>query len=130
MEGESKASMTIDEFEAWMMKEQQRINLLCLRILRNSDEADSATQDVFVKAFREMNRSGGSVIREPEKWLTKVAVNACIDRLNSARWMFWKRRIAGEDGDALLRATPAEGLNQIAGGPAPYPNDLFGWVAG
>jgi RNA polymerase sigma-70 factor (ECF subfamily) len=118
MEGEEKASMasnasmTSDEFEAWMMAEQRRITLLCLRILRNSDEADSAAQDVFVKAFREMSRAGGSVIREPAKWLTKVAVNACMDRLNSGRWMFWKRRVEGADGDMLLQAAPAAGLNQ------------------
>jgi RNA polymerase sigma-70 factor, ECF subfamily len=111
MDGTTKASMRIADFEAWMAQEQRRIHLLCLRLLRNSDEADSATQDVFLKAFREMGRSG-RVIREPGKWLTRVAVNTCIDRLNSSRWLFWRRRIAGDDEQILLQLTPAAGLNQ------------------
>jgi RNA polymerase sigma-70 factor, ECF subfamily len=111
MDGTTKASRTIADFDAWMAQEQRRIHLLCLRLLRNSDEADSATQDVFLRAFREMGRAG-RVIREPEKWLTRVAVNACMDRLNSSRWLFWRRRIAGDDEQILLQHTPAAGLNQ------------------
>jgi hypothetical protein len=34
------------DFEAWMAEEQQRIFVLCMRLLRNRDEADSATQDL------------------------------------------------------------------------------------
>lgn len=111
MDDTTKASVKIADFEAWMAQEQRRIHLLCLRLLRNGDEADSATQDVFLKAFREMGRSG-RVIREPEKWLTRVAVNACMDRLNSGRWLFWRRRIAEDDEKILLQLTPAIGLNQ------------------
>jgi RNA polymerase sigma-70 factor, ECF subfamily len=106
------AHLTTADFEAWMAREQRRINLLCLRLLRSSDEADSATQDVFLKAFRVLERSGGRAIREPAKWLTRVAVNTCLDRIKSNRWMFWRRRVSGDDGQTLLRLTPAAGLTQ------------------
>jgi RNA polymerase sigma-70 factor, ECF subfamily len=104
-------SMTIADFEAWMTQEQRRIHLLCLRLLQNSDEADSAVQDVFVKAFQIMKRSD-RIIREPEKWLTRVAVNVCMDCLNSKRWMFWRRRIGGDDEQIILQFAAATGMNQ------------------
>jgi DNA-directed RNA polymerase specialized sigma24 family protein len=46
------------DFEGWVAREQKRIFLLCLRLLRSSDEADSATQDVFVEAYRTLEKSG------------------------------------------------------------------------
>ena len=100
------------DFGSWMASEQRRIYLLCLRLLRNGDEADSATQDVFVEAYRALQRSEGGAIREPAKWLTRVAVNTCFDRLRSKRWMFWQRRLRYADEEVILRLTPAVGLNQ------------------
>jgi RNA polymerase sigma-70 factor, ECF subfamily len=99
------------EFEPWMAREQKRVYLLCLRLLRNRDEADSATQDVFVKAYRVLQESKGPEIECPEKWLTTVAVRTCLDRLRSRRWVFW-RRTASQNADALLRVFPAAGANQ------------------
>jgi RNA polymerase sigma-70 factor, ECF subfamily len=112
MDEDIKADSVALDFESWMMREQRRIYLLCLRLLRNSDEAGSAAQDTFIKAFRALQRSDGRSIREPAAWLTRVAVNVCIDRLNSGRWIFWKRRISGDDEQTLLELMPAAGLNQ------------------
>jgi RNA polymerase sigma-70 factor (ECF subfamily) len=100
------------DFEALVAREQKRIFLLCLRLLRDRDEADSATQDVFVDAHRTMIKAGGPAIQEPAKWLTRVALNTCYDRLRSKRWRFWQRHSSNADGDALLRMLPATGPNQ------------------
>jgi hypothetical protein len=37
------------DFESLVMREQRRVYLLCLRLLRNSDEAGSAAQDEFTQ---------------------------------------------------------------------------------
>jgi RNA polymerase sigma-70 factor (ECF subfamily) len=112
MDESIKSGSVTADFDSWMKQEQRRIYLLCLRLLRNSDAADSAAQDVFIKAFRTLQRSGGRGIREPAGWLTRVAVNTCIDSLNSGSWRFWRRRISGEDERALLQRLPAAGINQ------------------
>ena len=104
--------MSSIDFEAWMAVEQKRVFLLCLRLLRNSDEADSATQDVFVEAYRTLEKRGRPAIQEPAKWLTRVAFNTCYDRMRSKRWRFWQRLSSNADGDALLRITPAVGPSQ------------------
>lgn len=100
------------DFGAWMAAEQRRVYLLCLRMLRSSDDADSATQDVFVKAYRALERREKEAITSPAKWLTRVAVNACLDRLRSKRRLFWQKRASHEDEQAILRLTPAADPNQ------------------
>jgi RNA polymerase sigma-70 factor, ECF subfamily len=102
--------MPID-FGVWMLAEQKRIFLLCFRVLRNRDEADSATQDVFVEAYRALERSGDNAIQDPAKWLTRVALNTCYDCLRSKRWKFWQRRVSGESEEIVFRTKSAGGPN-------------------
>jgi RNA polymerase sigma-70 factor (ECF subfamily) len=109
---EMESSVPEIDFEAWMAEEQERIFLLCQRLLRNRNEANSATQDVFVEAYKTLEKSGGRAIREPAKWLTRVAFNTCYDLLRSKRWLFWQRHSTDAFGDALLRITPAVGPSQ------------------
>ena len=99
-------------FDTLVAAEQKRIFVLCLRLLRDHDEADSATQDVFVEVHRALIKVGGPAILEPAKWLTRVALNTCYDRLRSRRWRFWQRHSSSPEGDALLRILPATGPNQ------------------
>jgi RNA polymerase sigma-70 factor, ECF subfamily len=95
-----------DDFDAWMRAEQRRVFLLCWRMLADRDEADSATQDVFVKAYR-ATRNGAEQPEDASKWLTRVAVNTCLDRLRSRRWQFWRKRAAAETEEALWREQAA-----------------------
>jgi RNA polymerase sigma-70 factor (ECF subfamily) len=81
-------------------------------MLRSSDDADSASQDVFIKAYRALERNEKEAIESPAKWLTRVAVNTCLDRLRSKRWLFWQKRASQEDEQTILRLTPASGPNQ------------------
>ena len=87
-------------FDQLLRTEQKRIFLLCNRLLNDQDEADSATQDVFVKAWRGMQ--GGESIDNPGGWLTRIAVNTCLDRLRSRRWQFWRKRPAPEKEETIL----------------------------
>jgi RNA polymerase sigma-70 factor (ECF subfamily) len=90
------------DFGAWMTSEQRRIYSLCQRFLQDRDEADSATQDVFLKAFQALNREGAVSLDDPARWLTRIAVNTCLDRLRSRKWQFWRKRPAPEDERAIL----------------------------
>ncbi len=100
------------DFESLMAREQKRIYLLCLRLLKSRDEADSAVQDVFVKAYRALDRSQQSIIRDPDKWLTRVAVNTCMDVLRSRRFKFWHGMSSADAEQTLLSFQPSAGLNQ------------------
>ena len=93
------------EFGAWMTSEQKRIFLLCRRLLQDAEEADSATQDAFLKAWQALNRNQNKDLDDPGKWLTRIAVNTCLDRLRSQRWQFWRRRPDPENEAAILELT-------------------------
>jgi len=89
------------DFEVWMRSEQKRVFLLCYRMLGQRDEADTATQEVFLKAFRALSRPGAQP-ENPDRWLTRVTVNACLDRLRSRRWQFWRKRPNQDDEGVIL----------------------------
>jgi RNA polymerase sigma-70 factor (ECF subfamily) len=98
----------ISDFGSWMTAEQQRVFLLCRRLLQDPDEANSATQDVFLKAYRALSKGNGDLngqLHDPRAWVTRIAVNTCLDRLRSKSWKMWQRRPSREDEEIILERT-------------------------
>lgn len=91
----------VRDFGTWMTAEQRRVYHLCYRFLRDREEADSATQDVFLKAFQALKKDGKE-IDDLAKWVTRIAVNTCLDRLRSRKWQFWRRRPEPDDESRIL----------------------------
>ncbi len=104
LNGRVHAGVSIGEFGSWMASEQRRVFLLCCRMLGDTDEADSATQDVFLKAYKSIcqSREDARELEYPGKWLTRIAVNTCLDRLRSNAWKLWRRRPPREDEQIIL----------------------------
>jgi len=106
LEGEACSGLDLRDFGSWMASEQRRVFLLCRRLLQDADEADSATQDVFLKAYRALSkRSESEDLDNPGKWLTRIAVNTCLDKLRSKSWKLWQRRPAPADEEIILQMT-------------------------
>jgi RNA polymerase sigma-70 factor (ECF subfamily) len=99
------------QFGEWMASEQRRIFLLCRRMLQDPGDADSATQDTFLKAWHALKRAESKTLDDPGKWLTRIAVNTCLDRLRSRRWQFWRKRPKAEDEAAILSLAAATAPN-------------------
>lgn len=99
------------EFGSWMLSEQKRVFLLCRRMLQDSEDADAATQDTFVKAWQALKRPESNNLDDKGKWLTRIAVNTCLDRLRSRRWQFWRKRPAPDDEIAILALARATNPN-------------------
>src|ERR1700685_4305033 len=95
------------QFGEWMASEQRRVFLLCRRMLQDAEEADSATQDTFLKAWQALKRAEAKNVDDPGKWLTRIAVNTCLDRLRSRRWQFWRKRPKAEDESAIITLAAA-----------------------
>jgi RNA polymerase sigma-70 factor, ECF subfamily len=103
---DTHARADLRDFSGWMASEQKRIFLLCRRMLQDPDEADSATQDVFLKAYKALSkRTEIAELDNPGKWVTRIAVNTCLDRLRSKRWKLWQRRPAAADEERILETT-------------------------
>jgi RNA polymerase sigma-70 factor (ECF subfamily) len=99
------------EFGSWMAAEQRRIFLLCRRMLQDFEEADSATQDTFLKAWQALNRPEFKELDDASRWVTRIAVNTCLDRLRSRRWQFWRKRPNQKDEQSILELAAAVGPN-------------------
>jgi RNA polymerase sigma-70 factor (ECF subfamily) len=95
----------LHDFAAWMTSEQRRVYSLCQRFLQDRDEADSATQDVFFKAYQALKRQDAPELDDPARWITRIAVNTCLDRLRSRKWQFWRKRPSSEDERMILSMT-------------------------
>ena len=111
LDGEIHVGDDLRDFGSWMASEQKRIFLLCRHLLQDPDEADSATQDSFLKAFKALSRdkSDPADMQSPGKWITRIAVNTCLDRLRSRSWKIWQRRPAPADEELVLRMAPGTG---------------------
>jgi RNA polymerase sigma-70 factor (ECF subfamily) len=111
LDGEIHVGDDLRDFGSWMASEQKRIFLLCRHLLQDPDEADSATQDSFLKAFKALSRdkSDPADMQSPGKWITRIAVNTCLDRLRSRSWKIWQRRPAPADEELILRMAPGTG---------------------
>lgn len=107
-EGRVHVGVDLSDFGSWMASEQKRIYLLCRRMLGDAEEADSATQDVFLKAYRALAKASHEPgeLEHSDKWVTRIAVNTCLDRLRSKAWKIWQRRLSAEDERAVLEMTP------------------------
>jgi RNA polymerase sigma-70 factor (ECF subfamily) len=93
------------DFGTWMTSEQRRIYALCQRLLQDPDEADSATQDAFLKAYQALERGENKDLDDPTRWLSRIAVNTCLDRLRSRKWQIWRRRPSPQDESLILSMT-------------------------
>ena len=106
----------VHDFSTLMSSEQRRIYSLCQHLLQDRDEAASATQDAFVKAYQALQKEDARELENPAGWITRIAVNTCLDRLRSRKWRFWRKQPAQEAEQSILR---------LASSSAPEAEDLY-----
>jgi RNA polymerase sigma-70 factor (ECF subfamily) len=79
-----------------------RVHALCLRLTGNVEEAEDATQETFVKAWRRLGTFEGRAALST--WLHRLAVNAVLDRKRAAGR---RPELTGDDGLAPEAPAPA-----------------------
>jgi len=93
-------------YELWVRASAPRVLRVLRRLLRNEQDAQDATQDAFLSAFRHLASFDGSA--RLSTWLHRIAVNAALMRLRS------KRRHPEESIDERLPRFDAEGQHEHA----------------
>lgn len=78
-----------EDFESIVREHQRRIYRILFSLLRDPDEADSLTQECFLRAFS--RRAGFRGEAGPGTWLVRIAINLAQDQLKSRRASFWRR---------------------------------------
>ncbi len=72
-----------DSYRNLMDRYSQQVFALIVRIIDNPDDAEEATQDVFFKAFRNLERFDGRSAFST--WLYRIAYNEAVSRSRSRR---------------------------------------------
>jgi RNA polymerase sigma-70 factor, ECF subfamily len=114
---ESAAPWDSPEFGVIYEQHSKPIYYLALRMLSDPTQAEDATHDVFLKAFRNMKQfRGESAIRT---WLYRIAINHCQNLLqtwhrrtmvNNVEEDFWERSSAS--GESPLHALETSELGE------------------
>ena len=71
-----------DAFAALVRGHHARILRLCLSMLRDPADAEDAAQEVFLKAYKSLDRFAGDCAFST--WLHRIAANQCLDLLRKA----------------------------------------------
>jgi RNA polymerase sigma-70 factor (ECF subfamily) len=88
-----------EAFGTLVERYERAVYNLCLRTLRDGEEAKDASQEAFLKAFRSMRTFRAD--KKFSTWIFSIAYHACCDRLN--------RRKRYSDGELPERADPSPG---------------------
>lgn len=86
---EGEQTSRAGEFEAVMAAWRPRIFRFALASLRDRDDAETVTQDCFLKAYRSWSQFRGE--SSVQTWLMQIAVNLVRDVARNRRFQFWKR---------------------------------------
>ena len=80
-----------EAFESFYRRELPRVLGVVMALTKSQWEAEEATQEAFLRAFRDWGRVGG--LDGPAAWVRRVALNTAVSR--------WRRGMA--EARALLR---------------------------
>ena len=80
---------TPDVFACLLEASEAAVYNLCYRMLGEGKEAEDATQESFLRAYRQFHRYDPS--RPFRPWVFTIACHHCCDRLRKRRLMVWLR---------------------------------------
>ncbi|HEV2426305.1 MAG TPA: sigma-70 family RNA polymerase sigma factor [Terriglobia bacterium] len=105
----------LEDFDSVVLQHQQRIHRVLLGMLRDSDAAQTLTQECFLRAYESRGRYRGEA--SVSTWLIRIAINLAHDYHRNRRLGFWRRLFAGDNdvGEMAARlpsdaATPEQDL--------------------
>ena len=88
----------LDAYNRLVRTYERQAYAVALRLLRRPEQAEDATQDAFIQAYRALDTFRGGYFRA---WLLRIVTNRCYDMLRSAN-----RRIADSIDDQTVEAEP------------------------
>ncbi len=107
-----------DPYEALVRRYEAKVRRLCVSMLSDPAEADDAAQEIFLKAYRSLNRFRGAA--SFSTWLYRIAANHCRDCLRA------RAREATESWDALIEQQGDRIERLLSAPPSPAGPDTIG----
>lgn len=105
------------EFEALVAAYRPKVFRFALASLRDTDAAQTVTQDCFVRAFQAWHRFRHDCTLDT--WLMTIAVNLVRDQVRNRRLQFWKRTSQQSEQAEIVERTLA------GSGPTPETQSIL-----
>ncbi|HEV8383868.1 MAG TPA: sigma factor, partial [Candidatus Acidoferrales bacterium] len=86
-QGRATTGLRAEDFDEIVREHQQRIFRFLRSLLRDSDAADTLTQECFLRAYRKRASFRGEA--SVATWLTRIAINLATDYRRNRRCAFW-----------------------------------------
>jgi len=83
------------EFAVLLERYQNKAYTLAIRLLKNREDAEEATQDAFIRAFRALKKFQGS--SSFGTWLYRIVYNVSLSKLSSRKDIFQPLETENED---------------------------------
>lgn len=102
---DTSSGLRAEDFDEVVRQHQGRIFRILLSLLRDSDSAETLTQECFLRAYRKRASFRGEA--SVATWLTRIAINLAADHGKNRRRAFWSRlfdRNRAEAADAAMHA--------------------------
>lgn len=102
----STQALSVAEFDEVVRTYQRRVYRLLVLLVRDPDEADTLTQECFLRAYQSLDRFRGEC--SVQTWLLRIAINLAKDHARSRRIGFWKQLVglSTEDNQARTLEFP------------------------
>src|SRR6476661_9776383 len=72
-----------DAFDVIVERHRRQVYLLCYRFVGNHEDASDLSQDVFVRAYKGLQRFRGQ--SSLGTWIYRIGVNVCLNRVSVKR---------------------------------------------
>src|SRR5580765_2111884 len=72
-----------DAFDLIVERHRRTVYLLCYRFVGNHEDASDLSQDVFVRAYKGLQRFRGQ--SSLSTWIYRIGVNVCLNRVGTKR---------------------------------------------
>jgi RNA polymerase sigma-70 factor (ECF subfamily) len=87
----STQALSIAEFDEVVRTHQRRVYRVLVLLVRDLDEADTLTQECFLRAYQSLSRFRGEC--SVQTWLLRIAINLAKDYARNRRARFWKQLV-------------------------------------
>ena len=87
----STQALSIAEFDEVVRTHQRRVYRVLVLLVRDLDEADTLTQECFLRAYQSLSRFRGEC--SVQTWLLRIAINLAKDHARNRRARFWKQLV-------------------------------------
>ena len=95
-----------DAYDEIFRRHSERVRRVCSKLLRDSHDAEEATQETFLRGYKALGRFNGRY--QLGAWLARIATNVCLDELRKIKTHVASDPMGDTEELEVTTATPSD----------------------